>query len=90
MLGSNKTYISQFIGEGWTGPVANHVYKQMKNHVSSHTQEVKAQVQECGARRAWGSSGTIINLAEIASKMFKKNGNGSGGTWSSPEKTSRS
>jgi exopolyphosphatase/guanosine-5'-triphosphate,3'-diphosphate pyrophosphatase len=71
---------AHFIGEGWTGPISNQVYKQMKNHVSSKTTEVKSKVQECGARRAWGSSGTIINLAEIASKMFKKNGNGGNGS----------
>lgn len=67
---------SQFVGEGWTGPISDHVYKQMKNQVRSKTNEVKAQVKACGARRAWGSSGTIINLAEIASKMFKKDTNG--------------
>jgi exopolyphosphatase / guanosine-5'-triphosphate,3'-diphosphate pyrophosphatase len=69
---------SQFIGEGWTGPISSNVYKQMKNHVSNHARKIKVIVQECGARRAWGSSGTIINLAEITNKMFKKNGNGNG------------
>ena len=74
MLGAIRL-TSQFIGEGWTNPVSNSIYKQMKTHVSNHASKVKAIVQECGARRAWGSSGTIINLAEIASKMQKKNGN---------------
>jgi exopolyphosphatase/guanosine-5'-triphosphate,3'-diphosphate pyrophosphatase len=67
---------SQFIGEGWTGPVPNSTYKKMKNYVSSCTGIIKTKVQECGARRAWGSSGTVINLAEIAGKLFKKSGNG--------------
>jgi exopolyphosphatase/guanosine-5'-triphosphate,3'-diphosphate pyrophosphatase len=78
MLGAIRL-TSQFIGESWKGPIANNVYKQMKKHVSNHAQKVRAIVQECGARRAWGSSGTIINLAEIANKMFKKNGNGANG-----------
>jgi exopolyphosphatase/guanosine-5'-triphosphate,3'-diphosphate pyrophosphatase len=68
---------AQFIGEGWTAAVPNSTFKQMKNYVCSRIREVKAEVRECGARRAWGSSGTIINLAEIANKMFKKNANGS-------------
>jgi exopolyphosphatase/guanosine-5'-triphosphate,3'-diphosphate pyrophosphatase len=51
----------------------------MKNHVSKCINELKTKIKECGARRAWGSSGTIINLAEIESKMFKKNGNGNSG-----------
>jgi exopolyphosphatase / guanosine-5'-triphosphate,3'-diphosphate pyrophosphatase len=67
---------SQFVGEGWTGSISNKIYKQMKNHVSLNIQKVKENVQECGSRRAWGSSGTIINLAEVASKVCKKNGNG--------------
>lgn len=68
---------TQFIGEGWMGPVPPSTYKQMKSYVCQNISKLKATIQECGARRAWGSSGTIINLAEIESKMFKKNGNGS-------------
>jgi exopolyphosphatase/guanosine-5'-triphosphate,3'-diphosphate pyrophosphatase len=67
---------SQFVGEGKTGPVSINIYRQMKKHVSNYTNMVKPKVRECGARRAWGSSGTIINLAEMANKAFKKNGNG--------------
>jgi len=67
---------TQFIGEGWLGPVSDKVYKQIKKHVNKSIHGVKARVQECGARIAFGTSGTIINLAEIASKMFKKNING--------------
>jgi exopolyphosphatase/guanosine-5'-triphosphate,3'-diphosphate pyrophosphatase len=67
---------TQFIGEGWTGPVPNNVYNQTKNYARTRLQEVKAKVREFGVRYAWGSSGTVINLAEIANKLFKKNGNG--------------
>ncbi len=69
---------TQFIGEGWTGPIPPGVYKQMKKHVSAQIGIVKAEIKECGARIAWGSSGTVINLAEITNKMFKKTGNGGG------------
>ena len=69
---------AQFIGEGWTGPIAPSTYRKIKNYACSKINAVKPKVQEYGAKRAWGSSGTIINLAEIASKQFKKNGNGNG------------
>ena len=67
---------TEFIREGWTGPVPGNIYKQIKSYVSQTDLMVRAKVQECGARRAWGSSGTVINLAEITNKMFKKNGSG--------------
>ena len=67
---------TRFIGENWTGPLDINIYKQIKNYASNRIGVVKAKVQEYGVRLAWGSSGTIINLAEIANKLFKKNGNG--------------
>jgi exopolyphosphatase/guanosine-5'-triphosphate,3'-diphosphate pyrophosphatase len=66
----------QFVGEGWTGPIRNSVYKEMKSYICTNIEVVTARVKECGARRAWGTSGTVINLAEIACKMFKKPDNG--------------
>ncbi len=63
---------SQFIGENWVGSVASNVYKKIKKHVSFQIQEAKAKVKEYGISTAWGASGTIINLAEITHKMFKK------------------
>ena len=66
---------TQFIGEGWVGPVSDSVYKQLKKHVAENIRVAKARVQEYGARKAFGTSGTIINLTEIASKMFKKSEN---------------
>ncbi|MGD6934149.1 MAG: HD domain-containing protein [Candidatus Bathyarchaeia archaeon] len=68
---------TQFIGEGWTRQIPDGLYKKMKNYVQRCTRPVKASVKECGSRIAWGSSGTIINLAEISNKLFKKN-SGSG------------
>ena len=70
---------TRFIGEGWTGPVDTVIYKQIKNYAGNRIGVVKAKVQEHGVRLAWGSSGTVINLAEIANKLFKKNGNGHNG-----------
>jgi exopolyphosphatase/guanosine-5'-triphosphate,3'-diphosphate pyrophosphatase len=69
---------TQFIGEGWTGPVEIDTYEQIKQYACSKAQVVKAKVQEYGVRLAWGSSGTVINLAEIANKLFKKNNNENG------------
>jgi len=66
---------TKFIGEGWTGPVETSVYKQIKQYADKRILPLKGKVREFGARRAWGSSGTIINLSEIANKLFKKNGN---------------
>ena len=67
---------AQFIGEGWTGPIGSNIYKQIKQYACNKAHAVKGKVQEYGVRLAWGSSGTVINLAEIANKMFKKNGDG--------------
>jgi exopolyphosphatase/guanosine-5'-triphosphate,3'-diphosphate pyrophosphatase len=71
---------SDFIGEGWTGHVSLNTYKQIKQYASKKVQGVKSHVLEYGVRRAWGSSGTIINLAEVSNKLFKKNGNGNCGS----------
>jgi exopolyphosphatase / guanosine-5'-triphosphate,3'-diphosphate pyrophosphatase len=67
---------AQFIGEGWTRPIDFNTYLQIKKYAASKMRAAKVKVQEHGVRLAWGSSGTIINLAEIANKLFKKNGNG--------------
>ena len=67
---------TEFIGEGWTAPVKTDIYRQIRQHAKSKVHLLKPKIQEYGARRAWGSSGTIINLAEIANKLFKKNSSG--------------
>jgi len=67
---------SQFIGEGWTGPVSAETYKQIRDYASSKINIIKTMVLQYGVRTAWGSSGTMINLAEVSNKLFKKpNGN---------------
>lgn len=67
---------AQFIGEGWTKPVHNKVYKHIKKQVSSSIVRTTKQVKSIGPKIAYGTSGTIINLAEIANRMFKKTENG--------------
>ncbi len=69
---------AKFIDEGWAGPIATNTYKQIKQYAESKVHPLKGKVQASGAKRAWGSSGTIINLAEISNKLFKKNDNGGG------------
>jgi exopolyphosphatase/guanosine-5'-triphosphate,3'-diphosphate pyrophosphatase len=66
----------KFIGEGWTGHIGYGVYKKLKNYACRKVHVAKGRVLECGVRLAWGSSGTLINLAEISGKLFKKNLNG--------------
>jgi exopolyphosphatase/guanosine-5'-triphosphate,3'-diphosphate pyrophosphatase len=63
---------SKFIGEGWTGHVSYGIYKKIKQYASMKMQDIKAKVLEYGVKIAWGSSGTIINLAEVSAKMIKK------------------
>jgi len=70
---------TQFIGEGWTGKISDSLYKEMKAYVCQEARRIQGVVKECGLRLAWGSSGTIINLAEISSKLYKKGGSGGTG-----------
>lgn len=70
---------TQFIGDGWTAPVTADTYKHIKSYASQKIRTVKERVLKYGIRQAWGSSGTMINLAEISNKLFKKGGNGDGG-----------
>jgi exopolyphosphatase/guanosine-5'-triphosphate,3'-diphosphate pyrophosphatase len=64
---------AQFIGEGWTGPIEIDMYKKIRQYACGKIDGVKPRVLEYGVRLAWGSSGTLINLAEVSNKLFKKN-----------------
>ncbi len=68
---------TRYIGEGWIGPVPDDAYKQIKKNIVENIQSIKDSVLEYGARIAYGTSGTMINLAEITSKLFKKGENNS-------------
>lgn len=63
---------SQFVGEGWTGPIKIETYRWMKRYACEKIETVKPRVLQYGVRLAWGSSGTMINLAEVSNKLFKK------------------
>jgi exopolyphosphatase/guanosine-5'-triphosphate,3'-diphosphate pyrophosphatase len=65
---------SQFIGEGWTGPIKAETYKRIRQYSCDKISVVKPRVLQYGVRLAWGSSGTLINLAEVSNKLFKKSG----------------
>jgi exopolyphosphatase/guanosine-5'-triphosphate,3'-diphosphate pyrophosphatase len=69
----------QFIGEGWTGCIRYKRYKSMKEEVSGSINRVASQVKAFRVKLAFGSSGTIINLAEIGYRMFKKDNKGAKG-----------
>lgn len=62
----------QFVGEGWTGPVKIETYKWMKRYACEKIEAISPRVMEYGVRLAWGSSGTMINLAEVSNKLFRK------------------
>lgn len=64
---------SKFIGEGWTGPIKTETYKKIRHYAATKIKAVKSMVLKYGVRLAWGSSGTMINLAEVSNKLFKKN-----------------
>ncbi len=68
---------TQFIGEGWIGPVPDDVYKKLKKQIVEDIQNIKSSVLEYGVRNAYGTSGTIVNLTEIISRLFKKGDNNS-------------
>lgn len=63
---------AEFIGEGWTGPIKIETYKKIRQYACEKIEPVKSRVLQYGVRKAWGSSGTLINLAEVSSKLFKK------------------
>ncbi len=69
---------AQFIGEGWTGPIKIETYKKIKQYACQKINVVKPTVLEYGIRLAYGSSGTLVNLADVSNKMFKKVSSNSG------------
>ncbi len=69
MLGAIRT-TTKFIPEGHKGPVDDSLYNKMKRHargVMVHTVRSASMVKY---DQVWGSSGTIVNLAEIAARAY--------------------
>jgi len=65
-----------FIPEGETGPIYPEKYTQMKKSVRSETVRTVQRIRKLKIDLTVGTSGTVINLAEIAAKAF----NGSAGS----------
>ena len=63
-----------FLSEGGKNPVPGHVYKTMKMYARNKMLRTMERMNREKIELAIGSSGTIINLAEIARKIFKKGG----------------
>jgi exopolyphosphatase / guanosine-5'-triphosphate,3'-diphosphate pyrophosphatase len=66
---------SEFMGEGWTGRIRYKLYKQMRDEACGSIIRVSSKVKAIGVKRAFGCSGTIINLADVGSRLFKKTDN---------------
>jgi len=63
-----------FLAESTENPVPTPVYKTMKQYVRDEMQRTMERMNHEKIELAIGSSGTIINLAEITRKIFKKGG----------------
>jgi exopolyphosphatase/guanosine-5'-triphosphate,3'-diphosphate pyrophosphatase len=63
-----------FLSECIEKPVPVQVYKTMKQYVRNKMRRTMERMNREKIKLAIGSSGTIINLAEIARKIFKKGG----------------
>ena len=63
---------SEFIGENWTGRIRYKLYKQMRDEASGSIVRASSQVKAMRVKRAFGCSGTIINLAEVGTRLFRK------------------
>jgi len=63
-----------FLSEGARNPVPIPVYKTMKRYVRSKMLMTMERMNREKIKLAIGSSGTIVNLAEISRKIFKKGG----------------
>ncbi|RZN37393.1 MAG: Ppx/GppA family phosphatase [Methanosarcinales archaeon] len=63
-----------FLSEHIENPVPTPVYKTMKKYVRNEIQMAMEHMNHEEIELAIGSSGTIINLAEVARKIFKNGG----------------
>ncbi|MBN2231754.1 MAG: Ppx/GppA family phosphatase [Deltaproteobacteria bacterium] len=60
---------TMFLADGGRDPVTPEIYTGMKRHVKSKVLRNAGRSRKTGIDMAWGSSGTIINLAEIAARL---------------------
>lgn len=61
---------SLFLSKSFQKPITSQTYEKMKRHVQKKMVRFIERVNKEKIDAAFGSSGTIINLAEIACKMF--------------------
>ncbi|QLH74699.1 MAG: Ppx/GppA family phosphatase [Methanomassiliicoccales archaeon] len=61
---------SLFLPDGHRGPVTSEMYSRMKKHAKAATVRTKKRVEEEEISIAVASSGTAINLAQIAARLF--------------------
>jgi exopolyphosphatase/guanosine-5'-triphosphate,3'-diphosphate pyrophosphatase len=61
---------SRFLPEGYKGPVEDSVYNKMKSHARIELAYTIKEVKGYRTDLVVGSSGTIMNLAEMAAKAF--------------------
>lgn len=59
-----------FLVDKGVKPVSKEVYEQMRRYVQKKMLRVTERINQKSIELAFGSSGTIINLAEIANKYF--------------------
>jgi len=64
---------SMFLKDGGKAPVSLEIQQQIKGYVKNKTLRAIERLQQQPIELCIGSSGTIINLAEIARKEYKKN-----------------
>lgn len=68
-----------------TGPISPDQYKRIQHHIRNTIIHAVKKIRTLKPSIAVGSSGTIMNLAEIAAKTQHPDGNGSGSTLSLKE-----
>ncbi|MCZ7356471.1 MAG: Ppx/GppA phosphatase family protein [Candidatus Methanoperedens sp.] len=67
---------TRFIQDGGTAPVPQDVYARMKLYIKNRILKTAQFMKSARIECAFGSSGTIVNLAEIAMNLHERDGAG--------------
>lgn len=65
---------AKFFADGAAGPVDDEKYQQLKRYIGNKTLRLARTIKKGGIHQAFGSSGTLINLAEITHKRLTGRG----------------